>query len=418
MTLLADLLATVFERRARIGPILRRDPRSTEALIADLMAATSETAALALARRILQRYAEMDDAARLAFFRHIAEALGLDAGALRAALDAYDAEPSGNSYRAFTAACEPPRQELIRRLNQVPGATEHLVQMRDDLRRMGRTEPALQALDLDFRHLFRAWFNRGFLVLRPISWESPAHILEKIIAYEAVHTIHSWDDLRRRLVPEDRRCFAFFHPAMPDEPLIFVEVALTKGIPGSIQALLAEDRAPMAADEADTAVFYSISNCQPGLAGISFGNSLIKQVVSDLATELPGLKTFVTLSPVPGLVRWLEAQEIAYDPRDSKAMTALAAHYLLQAKRPDGQPVDPVTRFHLGNGAMIQAVHPDADVSENGLRQSAGVMVNYLYDLARVEKYHDRYAERHEVTAAQPVRALAAAREKATAGGG
>lgn len=417
MTLLADLLTTVFERRARIGPILRRDPRSTEALIADLMDAESETAALALARRILQRYAEMDTAARLALFRHIAQGHDLDAAALRKALDAYEAKPSGSSYRAFTAACEPPRQELIRRLNQVPGATERLVEMRADLHRMGTEDPALQALDLDFRQLFRSWFNRGFLVLRPISWESPAHILEKIIAYEAVHAIGSWEDLRRRLVPEDRRCFAFFHPAMPDEPLIFVEVALTRGIPGSIQALLAEDRAPLGAEEADTAVFYSISNCQPGLAGISFGNSLIKQVVSDLAAELPGLKTFVTLSPIPGLLRWLETQQVPYDPQDAKGMAALAAHYLLHAKRPDGQPVDPVARFHLGNGAMIQAVHAGADISANGMRQSGGVMVNYLYDLGKVEKYLDRYAESREFTAAQPVRALASAREKAAASG-
>ena len=412
MTLLADLLSTVFERRARIGPILRRDPRSTEALIADLMAATSETAAIALARRILQRYAEMDDDTRLGFFRHVAEACDLDAGALREALGRYEADPSGTTYRAFIAASEPPRQELIRRLNNVPGGTERLVQMRADLRRMGRDEPALQALDLDFRNLLRSWFNRGFLVLRPISWESPAHILEKIIAYEAVHAITSWSDLRRRLKPEDRRCFAFFHPAMPDEPLIFVEVALTKGIPGSIQALLGEDRAPLDADEADTAVFYSISNCQPGLAGISFGNSLIKQVASDLSAELPGLKTFVTLSPVPGLVRWLDREGIAWDASDRKAMSSLAAHYLLNAKRPDGQPVDPVARFHLGNGAMLQAVHADADVSENGLTQSGGVMVNYLYDLGRVEKFHDRYAETHEITAAQGVKSLASARDK------
>ncbi len=416
MSLLADLLTTVFERRARIGPILRRDPRSTEALISDLMGARSETAALSLARRVLQRYVEMDDAGKLAIFRHVAETYGLDAEALRSALDAFEAAPSGTTYRAFTHACEAPRQELMRRLNAVPGGTERLVQMRADLRRLGGDEAALQALDLDAKHLLRAWFNRGFLVLRPISWESPAHILEKIIEYEAVHAIHSWDDLRRRLKPADRRCFAFFHPAMPDEPLIFVEVALTKGIPGSIQKLLAEDRLPGGSAEADTAVFYSISNCQPGLAGISFGNSLIKQVVSDLAAELPGLKTFVTLSPIPGLTRWLKAEGRSFDPQDGKAMAALAAHYLLHAKRPDGQPVDPVARFHLGNGAMVQAVHAEADVSENGLRQSGGVMVNYLYDLNRVEKYHDRYADSFEVTAAQGVKSLANTREKVAAG--
>ncbi|GGG73824.1 hypothetical protein GCM10011415_22750 [Salipiger pallidus] len=407
MSLLADLLSTVFERTERIGPILRRDPRSTEALISDLMASSSETVAQDLARRILQRYAEMDDVARLALFRHVAEALTLDTSAVRSALEAYEASPSADSYRAFTAATEAPRHELVRRLNKVPGATERLVQMRADLRRMAGEDAALRALDQDFRHLFKSWFNRGFLVLRPISWQSPAHILEKIIAYEAVHTIHSWDDLRRRLKPDDRRCFAFFHPAMPDEPLIFVEVALTRGVPNSVQTLLAEDRPPEPAADADTAVFYSISNCQPGLAGISFGNSLIKQVVADLAKALPGLKTFVTLSPVPGLVRWLETQGIAYEPADPKGMSRLAAQYLLTAKRKGGAPLDPVARFHLGNGASLHAVHAGADVSENGLRQSAGVMVNYLYDLGKVEKNHDRFAESQEVVASGPVRSLA-----------
>ncbi|MDO6586461.1 malonyl-CoA decarboxylase [Salipiger sp. 1_MG-2023] len=412
MSLFADLLSTVFERRALIGPILRRDPRSTEALVRDLAAATSETAQLWLATRILQRFAEMDDAAKLGFFHHLAEAYTLDIPALRAALDGFESDPSGRSYRAVTAACEPPRMELMRRFNAVPGATEMLVRMRADLLRLGAGDATLQQLDVDMRHLLRSWFNRGFLVLRPISWESPAHILEKIIAYEAVHAIHSWSDLRRRLQPTDRRCFAFFHPAMPDEPLIFVEVALTKGIPGSIQRLLAEDRAPMPPEDADTAVFYSISNCQPGLAGISFGNSLIKQVVGDISAALPGLKTFVTLSPIPGLMRWLAAQSIACDAQDDRVMAMLAAHYLLHAKRPDGQPVDPVARFHLGNGARIQAVHPGADLSENGLRQSGGVMVNYLYDLSKFEKYHDAYAETREVKAAQPVRAQAAGFEK------
>ncbi|EIE52090.1 decarboxylase [Salipiger aestuarii] len=411
MSLLADLLSTVFERRARIGPILRRDPRSTQALVADLLVATSETAQLWLARRILQRFAEMDDAAKLDFFHHLATAHTLDTRTLRAALDAFESDPTGATYRGITSACEPPRLELMRRLNAVPGATERLVRMRADLLRLGGRDPVLGQLDVDMRHLLRSWFNRGFLVLRPISWESPAHILEKIIAYEAVHAIHSWSDLRRRLKPEDRRCFAFFHPAMPDEPLIFVEVALTRGIPGSIQALLAEDRAPLPPEDADTAVFYSISNCQPGLAGISFGNSLIKQVVGDIHAALPGLKTFVTLSPIPGLLRWLGAQDLPWDADDDKAMTTLAAHYLLNAKRGDGQPVDSVARFHLGNGARVQAVHAGADLSENGMAQSAGVMVNYLYDLSKVERYHEAYAETHEVKAAQAVRSLAGARK-------
>ena len=225
--------------------------------------------------------------------------MNISADRVRKALDLYEASHSNATYRDFAAAAEPPRQELIRRLNRVPGATGGLVRMRADLLRLGRGEPDLEALDLDFRHLFASWFNRGFLVLRPVSWESPAHILEKIIAYEAVHAIDSWDDLRRRLEPADRRCFAFFHPAMPDEPLIFVEVALTQGIAQSIQSLLSENRKEKPVAEADTAVLYSISNCQPGLSGISFGNSLIKQVAADLSQELPGIRTYVTLSPIP-----------------------------------------------------------------------------------------------------------------------
>ncbi len=414
MSLFADLLSTIFDRRAGAVPRLRRDPRALPELVTELLEARSETVAATLARHVLQRYDGMSGEEKLAAFHGLA-ALNVDAESVRAALMAYEAEPSGRSYRAFMAAAEPPRAELLRRLNMVPGATERLVRMRADLLRQGHGEPELEALDEDFRHLFKSWFNRGFLVLRPISWESPAHVLEKIIAYEAVHAIQSWADLRRRLAPPDRRCFAFFHPAMPDEPLIFVEVALTRGVPGSIQALLEEGRVPLEEGSADTAVFYSISNCQPGLAGISFGNSLIKQVASDLASTLPGLKTFVTLSPIPGLVRWLEEQGVAYDPQDAKRMTQLAAHYLLTAKRGDGRPRDPVARFHLGNGAMVQAVHAGADLSENGVRQSGGAMVNYLYDLSKVEQYHDRFAESGEVIASGPVKSLSAGREKAQA---
>ena len=296
---------------------------------------------------------------------------------------------------------------MVRRLNRVPGATGALVRMRADLLRIGRGVPDLEALDLDFRHLFSSWFNRGFLVLRPINWESPAHILEKIIAYEAVHAIDSWDDLRRRLEPTDRRCFAFFHPSMPDEPLIFVEVALNKGIPGSVQTLLAQDRKARPEAEADTAVFYSISNCQPGLASISFGNSLIKQVVSDLATELTGLTTFVTLSPIPSLTKWLAHENHAWDSEQPRQMKALAADYLLNAKAQDGLPADPVARFHLGNGAIIHAVHADADISENGRSQSGGAMVNYLYDLRDVSQNHEAFVSTKDVVATPDVQALA-----------
>ena len=415
MTLLADLLSTVFERRYRISDVWQSDGRPIEELTADLMGAAGEVSGQAVARQILDRYASWEDEEKLGFFRHLAEDMTLSAGAVRETLDAFEQGQSKASYRAFMEAAEPPRQELIRRLNQVPGATSALVAMRSDLLRLGRGDDALQALDLDFRHLFASWFNRGFLVLRPINWQSPAHILEKIIAYEAVHAIDSWDDLRRRLQPEDRRCFAFFHPAMPDEPLIFVEVALTRGVAGSIQELLAESREVIGAEAADTAVFYSISNCQTGLASISFGNSLIKQVAADLALELSGLKTFVTLSPIPGFTRWIEAEAVELDAGESEQLRSLAAYYLTAAKRSDGFPLDPVARFHLGNGALVHKIHADGDVSDKGLQQSKGVMVNYLYDLAKVSQNHERFASTHEIAMSAEIRSLRSAAEKALA---
>lgn len=408
MTLLADLLSTVFERRyRRETPEAAEDGRPLTEMAAALVGSAGETSGLALAREILTRFAELDDANKLVFFQDIASTMNIDPEAVRTTLDEYERSPSKASYRAFAEAAEPARQEFVRRLNRVPGATGALVKMRADLLRLGGEEAELQALDLDFRHLFASWFNRGFLVLRPINWESPAHILEKITAYEAVHAIGSWDDLRRRLEPADRRCFAFFHPSMPDEPLIFVEVALTKGIPGSVQALLAEDRDAMAAAEADTAVFYSISNCQAGLASISFGNSLIKQVASDLSAELSGLNTFVTLSPIPGLTRWLKQVDLSWNSDEPENMRALAAHYLLNAKSRGGLPFDPVARFHLGNGAIVHAVHADADVSDKGRAQSGGAMVNYLYDLSKVAQNHENFATTREVVATSDVQAMA-----------
>ncbi|WP_420335482.1 malonyl-CoA decarboxylase [Roseibium sp.] len=407
MTLFADLLSTVFERRYRLPGRYFSNERPLEDLADELVGSAGETSGLALAHDILSGFENLDDDEKLAFFRTIAGRLNIDPEKVRIALDAYEQSPSKATYKDFMTAAEPRRQELFRRLNRVPGATGTLVDMRANLLRLGGQDPELDALDLDLRHLFASWFNRGFLVLRPINWESPAHILEKIIAYEAVHAIHSWDDLRRRLEPADRRCFAFFHPSMPDEPLIFVEVALTKGIANSIQSLLAEDREAHAAEDADTAVFYSISNCQAGLANISFGNSLIKQVASDLAAELDGLKTFVTLSPIPGLTRWLEREgdEWADDPPDQ--MKAKAAHYLLNAKSRGDSPFDPVARFHLGNGAVIHAVHAGADMSEKGQVQSGGTMVNYLYDLPKVAQNHEKYATTQEVMATDAVKSLA-----------
>ena len=412
MSFLADLLSTVFERGDKDNPSISKDRRTIKTLSLDLLSSKGEVSGTALARQILARYETLSIAKKTDFFKFLAHKMDINPAKVRHTLKAYEEAPGNGSYREFMAAAEPQRQELARRLNQVTGGTEQLVNMRSDLLTLLQDNPDLAPVDLDFRHLFGSWFNRGFLVLRPISWESPAHILEKIIAYEAVHAIGSWDDLRLRLEPSDRRCFAFFHPSMPNEPLIFVEVALTKGIPGSVQELLAEDRDRISAGEADTAVFYSISNCQVGLAGVSFGNSLIKQVVEDLSRELTGLLNFVTLSPIPKLLSWVASSGLAEDFSDPDQQEAIAAQYLLTAKRSDGSPFDPVARFHLGNGALVHAVHKRADVSENGLEQSGGVMVNYLYDRAQIAANHEGYASEKEIAASKNVSALCLIRDK------
>ena len=406
MATFSDLLMTVLDRRVGFSVLGREDSRSIEELTQALVGASGEVTGRATGQLILERYAGLDEAGKRAFFQHLAVEMNFTPADVRAALSAYEANPSKATYRAFMSVSEPPRQEFFRRLNRVPGATERLVSMRADLLEMVRDAPELAALDLDLMHLFASWFNRGFLVLRPVSWESPAYVLEKIIAYEAVHTIESWEDLRRRVEPPDRRCFAFFHPAMPDEPLIFVEVALTKGVPGSVQDLLKEARETLTEEDADTAVFYSISNCQAGLASISFGNSLIKQVAADLSLELPGLKTFVTLSPIPGLAAW------AGEVEEDTDLRMLAAHYLVSAKRDDGLPLDPVARFHLGNGAQVHNVHAGADLSDRGVAQSFGTMVNYLYDLRRVSQNHERFATSRKIAMSSEIRALDAAGKK------
>ncbi|GFE63416.1 malonyl-CoA decarboxylase [Litoreibacter roseus] len=406
MNVLGDLLSTLFERRARETARGRAPDASFAEMAEELLSTRGEVTGMVLAEDILTRYETLSLDEKLQFFRYLVHDMDISADAVRDTLNAYQGAQSKATYRAFMQAAEPRRQELVRRLNQLPGATARLVRMRADLLGFLPDNAELAALDLDFRHLFASWFNRGFLVLRAITWASAADVLEKIIAYEAVHAIDSWDDLRRRLKPADRRCFAFFHPAMPGEPLIFVEVALTKGVPGSIADVLSADRASIEAHEADTAVFYSISNCQAGLAGVSFGNSLIKQVAGDLAADLPGLGTFVTLSPIPGLLKWMASESLEASSEDHERVRKLAAYYLLNAKRDDGLPVDPVARFHLGNGALVHAVHAGADPSEKGRAQSLGAMVNYAYDLANVSKNHERFAVDHEVVAAPTVRQL------------
>jgi malonyl-CoA decarboxylase len=407
-----------------------RAPETLESLCLALLSGRGEASGVALAREVLDLYARSPMPARVEFFRLLARDLGPDQARLRTAWTAYDTDPSPDHLKTLLRVVEPPRQELFRRLNLAPGGTAALVHMREDLLKHLDGDAELACVDDDLVHLLYSWFNRGFLVLRRIDWSTPADILERIIRYEAVHQIQGWDDLRRRVQPSDRRCFGFFHPSLIDEPLIFVEVALTREIPGSIQKLLAEDREVLAPEQATTAVFYSISNCQEGLRGISFGNFLIKQVVEELSRDLPGLKTFVTLSPAPGFGPWLK--RVAADPAaagleelDTASLDALrtpgwhadpdlaerlqptlmylAAHYYLRAKGSSGRLPDPVGRFHLGNGARLERLNWLGDTSEKGLRTAAGLMVNYLYDLRFIEANHETFANHGTVVASPAV---------------
>ena len=408
MSFFSEIITSLLDRTPGLTRRIRDDNQPIEALCAELLSSRGDVSGMSLAQLILDRYADLDESAKVKFLLYLATDMDVPVGAAMTALSRYQDDPTTEHYAALADLVEPQRLQLLRRLNQTHDATTKLVAMRDDLIGFLKTTPELGKLDVDFKHLFGSWFNRGFLVLRPINWSSPAHILEKIITYESVHEIQSWNDLRRRLEPDDRRCFAFFHPAMPDEPLIFVEVALTKGTPNSVQNILLEERTPIAADQADTAAFYSISNCQSGLAGISFGNSLIKTVVQQLLRELPQIATFVTLSPIPGLMRWLEESGHANKAVDAVMKTRLAAYYLLNVKHRNGQPRDPVARFHLNNGALVEAVHADADISAKGMAQSSGVMVNYRYDMNRISENHEAFANQHAVVAMKPIRSLAA----------
>ena len=427
-----DLITTISERgrtllRGGSAPVDKHDATSLAELCEALVSGAGEASGTAMARDVLDGYHDLDAEGRKAFFTALVHDFGPDKTRLAKAIEDWRAAPSDEGASALHFASEPRRQELIRRLNRAPGGTPELVAMRTDLLDLLKANPELAALDRDIVHLLSSWFNRGFLVLRKIDWSTPANILEQIIRYEAVHEIHDWDDLRRRIDPVDRRCYAFFHPAMPDAPLIFVEIALTEAIPGAIAPLLAVDRPPVPADRARTAVFYSISNTQRGLGGISFGNFLIKQVVEELRRELPKLDTFVTLSPVPGFMGWLKSTsdateedrnvlKLLNEPRwiEDAEMTAelrtviepLAAHYFLKARTAKGRLIDPVARFHLGNGARLERINWLGDLSAKGQLESATVMVNYLYRLEDIEKNHEAYANDGEVVASSAVKKL------------
>src|SRR6266852_9441198 len=430
----SDLLATISER-GRI--LLRRASPTDEKPDADslielceaLLSGRGEASGTAMAREVLDHYQDLDTDGRLTFFQALVRGFGPDHQKLEKAIDAWRAAPDDDDTSDLHFASEPRRQELIRRLNRAPGGTSDLVDMRADLLKLMNSHKDLGALDRDVVHLLSSWFNRGFLVLRRIDWSTPANILEQIIRYEAVHEIRDWDDLRRRIDPADRRCYAFFHPALVDEPLIFVEVALTESIPGAIAPLLAEDRRPVPIERARTAVFYSISNTQRGLGGISFGNFLIKQVVEELRRELPKLENFVTLSPVPGFMQWLkQAGDVPVSDEDRallahldepdwsdnaelapqlrSVLEPLAAHYFLKARTSKGRLIDSVARFHLGNGARLERIDWLGDRSPKGMRESAGIMVNYLYRLEDIEKNHEAYANQGEIAASSAVKKL------------
>jgi len=430
-----ELLQTISERgRALLARNRRVEATArSESLVElceDLLSSLGEASGVARAREILGRYNELTTGPRIAFFEALAERFGTEPDRMAAAIAAWRERPAATTAAEVHAASEPRRQELFRRLNLAPGGTAALVHMREQLMDALDHRDDLSAVDEDFVHLFSSWFNRGFLVLRRIDWSTPAIILDKIIRYEAVHEISDWDDLRRRIDPSDRRCYAFFHPALVDDPLIFVEVALTRDIPAAIAPILSPEREVMEPDKMRTAVFYSISNCQRGLAGVSFGNFLIKQVVEEICREMPKLATFVTLSPVTNFAAWLKRERAqdnstALNEADKALFAALdepdwwrvqdmaarlqdplmraAAWYFLRARNGRGLPVDAVARFHLGNGARLERINWLADTSERAMSQGHGLMVNYQYDLDDIEKNHEAYAESRTVVASSAV---------------
>ena len=444
-------LERMFEAVADRGrELLKLDPASKagsdpETLCRQLLSGRGEASSLALARAMLQLYAEFDRDQKLTFFQLLKYQFGPEVQRIQEALDSYREDPSPNAFVRLCDSAEPPRQELFRRLNTAPNGTASLVNMRADLLNIIRDHPELRDVDADLKHLLSSWFNRGFLQLRTIDWQSPAQVLEKLINYEAVHEIQGWNDLRRRLM-RDRRCFAFFHPVMPDEPLIFVEVALVQGIAEAVQPLLDPAAPVLDPDAADTAMFYSINNTQTGLRGISFGNFLIKQVLTELRAELPKLRDFATLSPMPRFASTLDAalagQDRGLAPPQLEALlephaerlcseagteSASAALRQLLSSEPgqhadvlaeplqqlalayltahggNGSLLDPVAAFHLANGARLERINVFADLSAHGLQASYGIMVNYLYIPDEVEINHERFVGEGRVVISKPL---------------
>jgi len=409
-----------------------RSARKTIALCHSLLSERGEVSGSRLAAEALDSYQSLDERGRRAFFELLVKEFSPDPEEVGRAGDAYRNDPSPEHLARLQKVVEPPRQELFRRLNLAPDGTRILVALRSQVLHESDRTARLKPIAADLAHLFTSWFNRGFLVLRRIDWRTSAVVLEKLIQYEAVHQIQGWHDLRRRL-ETDRRCYAFFHPALPDEPIIFIEVALTRALSDQVQALLDPDSPVLDTESAEWAVFYSITNCQEGLRGVPFGSFLIKQVVEDVSKDFPRIKKFATVSPVPGFRKWLleKASALQSNPKltpfadavakfdtpqwmeDSASrselqrhLVPLAAYYLLHAKH-NQEPLDPVARFHLKNGARLERINWLGDTSASGLQRSVGLTANYVYKLPDVERNHELYVREHKVRASREIEALA-----------
>ena len=370
-----------------------------------VMSKSGEISSLVFAEHLSTLIENLNDNEFIEFFENLHTNYDIDSENLLQASNIYSKNKTQKNLELISQASEPQWVELFKRLNTVSEGTLRLVRLRERIITLKKESPSLEFFDRSLLKLFKHWFNPSFLVLESIDWSTPANILEKIIAYEAVHEINSWEDLRARLAPDDRRCFAFFHPLMPDEPLIFVEVALCNKIPSTINEIIALDRIVTFNQDINTAVFYSISNCQDGLSGISFGNFLIKQVAHKLKQENDGLDKFVTLSPAPGFVQWSKEKSINEDAGEDMLLKH-ALIYLTTSDRKDGSPNDPVAKFHLGNGAILERINLNADLSSKGLIQSKGVMVNYLYNLDTLEENHELFFKTKEVKQSDAIKSL------------
>ena len=370
-----------------------------------VMSKSGEVSSLVFAEHLSNLIEELDDEGFTDFFDTVLKKYDIDSNSLLKASNEYSKNKTQHNLEIISSSSEPQWIELFRRLNTISEGTLRLVRLRERIRSLKKDNPNLEFFDRSLLKLFKYWFNPSFLVLENIDWTTPANILEKIIAYEAVHEINSWEDLRARLAPMDRRCFAFFHPLIPNEPLIFVEVALNKNMPESINEIIKIDRSVTLDQDINTAIFYSISNCQEGLSGISFGNFLIQKVAHKLRQENDSLDTFATLSPVPGFANWLDKKPID-EYQDEDALLKQALIYLLKSDREDGLPNDPVARFHLGNGAILERINLKADLSSKGINQSKGIMINYLYDLEVLEENHELFFKTKEVKQSDEINTL------------